>query len=1458
MKILAIDDNQDNLTTLHAVLADGLPGATLLTALNGLEGIEIALIKDPDVILLDILMPVMNGFEVCKKLKLDDRLREIPVLFLTAQSTDRDSRLTAMEVGAEGFLSKPFDEVELIIQIRAMAKIKSANRLRCMEKAQLAELVQERTRELEHELEEHKRTEKTLRAVSARQEAILAAVPDIIMEVDNNKVYTWANQGGLAFFGGDVVGKEAADYFEGKQQTYQVVQPLFDGQQDLIYVESWQRRHDGTKRLLAWWCRVLRDERGDVTGALSSGRDITEIKRAEEELRESETKFKAMVETFPLAIHLSVGHEQITQYINPTMVKLFGYTMEDLPSVEQWWPLAYPDKTYRKQISEEWNRRVKLAIETQSPVEPMEVVVTCRDGSKKHISWGFTTLGDRNYSYGIDLTERKHAQEEREISQRMLSSMINAITESAFLMTLDGTVLIANEAVAHRLGKSSNRLRGMNIYDLIPPELARTRRLQAEHSIRSRAPLHFEDIRLGRHILNSIYPVMDANGEVLQLAVFGYDITERKHAEESVQKSEAQLRAILDATPFPIAIVDVEDNNIVFWSRSALTLFGHTAPTASQWYQKAYPDPDYERDVIERWKPALELARRSKGAVNTGEYRVTCRDGSVRTCEIYAAFLEDFLIVTFNDITERVRTEEDKREEQILLKTMIDSLPGAFYMLDENGCYVRWNAYQRDEIVGKPENQVAGTPAIVTIHPDDRALVGSKIESVLHGAAEVVAGRVLLRGGPDYRWLLMTGRRINYKGKPFLVGMGIDLTDQRKAEDALRESEERFRNVFEHAAVGKSITNVNGQLKTNKAFCHILGYSTEELSAARWQDITHPDDVERDQKLIDSIVSGKNQSQRWEKRYIHKNGHVVWVDISTVLQKDPDNKPHFFITTIFDITERRRIEEALRESERKFRETIVNLDEGYYCVTLDGILLEHNVAFSRMLGYDEKLDLKGMDLREIWLDPDRRPDYVRILVETGFISHYQIDAKTRTGEKITVLVSAHIVKDRGNAPIWIEGVLLDITIRMQAEEEITTLNDRLQHLIGALKDLSSAHTIENVQHIVSTSARRLTNADGATMVLRDGDYCHYADENTIEPHLKGQIHHLTHCISGWVMLHNAPAVIPDVLSDDRIPVEIDQATSVKSLVMIPVTTTEPVAAIGSYWNQPHHPPEIEIQLLQTLADSVARAVENVQLMSKLEQRVAERTGQLEAANKELEAFAYSVSHDLRAPLRAVDGYTRMLIEDYEPHLDAEGKRICSVISESARDMGKLIDDLLSFSRIGRSAMKVSPIDMTTLANSMFFELTTFEERNRIDFIVHPLPAAVADPILIRLVWMNLIGNAVKFSSKAERAMIVVSSDSKDGEVVYSIRDNGAGFDMQYVGKLFGVFQRLHTAKEFEGTGVGLAIVQRIILRHGGRVWAKGDVGHGAEFCFIIPRGCDDGARNTKDESSKSANSPSNE
>jgi signal transduction histidine kinase len=265
----------------------------------------------------------------------------------------------------------------------------------------------------------------------------------------------------------------------------------------------------------------------------------------------------------------------------------------------------------------------------------------------------------------------------------------------------------------------------------------------------------------------------------------------------------------------------------------------------------------------------------------------------------------------------------------------------------------------------------------------------------------------------------------------------------------------------------------------------------------------------------------------------------------------------------------------------------------------------------------------------------------------------------------------------------------------------------------------------------------------------------------------------------------------------------------------------------------------QMRVAEEVATQLAIAMYQARLLERLrgharelEEQVRARTEALVLANRELESFSYSVSHDLRAPLRAVDGFARMLQEDYAGKLDDEGRRLLAVVRDSAVRMGRLIDDLLAFSRLARQEAAMQPLDMTGLAREVAGDLAKGAPAK---IEIGELPAARADRALMRQVWANLIGNALKYSGKRADARIEIDGRQEAGENVYRVRDNGVGFDMRYAGKLFGVFQRLHSSDEFDGTGVGLAIVQRVVARHGGRVCAHSAPGEGARFEFSLPR-----------------------
>ncbi len=400
----------------------------------------------------------------------------------------------------------------------------------------------------------------------------------------------------------------------------------------------------------------------------------------------------------------------------------------------------------------------------------------------------------------------------------------------------------------------------------------------------------------------------------------------------------------------------------------------------------------------------------------------------------------------------------------------------------------------------------------------------------------------------------------------------------------------------------------------------------------------------------------------------------------------------------------------------------------------------------------------------------------------------------------------------------------------------------MEHLVKVVQKLSLARDLPAIMAIVRRAARELVAADGATFVLRDGDQCHYVDEDAISTLWKGQRFPMESCISGWAMIHRSAVAIPRVLEDPRIPHDAYRRTFVQSLVMTPIRTQDPLGAIGAYWASEHHAAGWEMRLLQALADSTCVAIEHANLIETLEQRVAERTEEvrqrsteLEILNRELETFSYSVAHDLRSPLIAIGGFSEDLLESTANRLDPPAREQLERISNAAQRMHGLINDLLGLAKIVRAPLQRRPIDISRIAREVTQDFRPGVPARDVEFVIADDLQANGDPGLIRILLQNLLGNAYKFTSRRSAARIEVGSHpGEDGELEFFVRDNGSGFDPRYAMKLFRPFERLHTRAEFPGTGIGLATAQRIVRRHGGQIRAESQVDFGATFYFTIP------------------------
>lgn len=661
-----------------------------------------------------------------------------------------------------------------------------------------------------------------------------------------------------------------------------------------------------------------------------------------------------------------------------------------------------------------------------------------------------------------------------------------------------------------------------------------------------------------------------------------------------------------------------------------------------------------------------------------------------------------------------------------------------------------------------------------------------------------------------------------------------DITDRKLLEEEVRKSEEQYRRLFMDNPQPMWIYDLESLrfLEVNDAAVRHYGYSRGEFRTMTLKDIRPEEDIEDLMKDIDLARANKSPDAEW--RHIKKNGRQITVEIvAHSITYDGRQARHVMIN---DVTARRKVEKALRESEQKFRQIYEEGPYGMALITRDLTFLMANRTFCRLTGYSEMelrklnfLDITHPDDVSMGLDAYRR-------IVSGEIEVFRTEKRYLRRDRTILWASITVtsVRDDSGGHLYNLVIIEDITERRDTEENVKLLNKRLQLLIEAVQELSTSTSLEGIMKTVRTTVRSLMNAEGAAFILRDGDQSWYVDEDAIAPLWKGQRFPMTMCVSGWAMMNRQVAVVPDIYSDTRVPVKIYESTFVRSMALAPIRISDPLGAIGAYWKEKYTPSDAEVQLLQSLADSAAKAVENLQLIDDLEKIIDDRTAELQAVNRELEAFSYSVSHDLRAPLRHINGYSEIVMKSYADKLPEEAVRHLRTIVGSATQMGMLIDDLLTLSRTGRAELRKSHVSMNVILTEAITSVADQLKDRDIDWQIEELPESWCDASLMRQVWINLIDNAVKYTRKRQKAVISIGYRAEDGGQVYSIRDNGVGFDMKYAQKLFGVFQRMHSSSEFEGTGIGLANVQRIITRHGGKIWAEAEPGRGASFFFKLP------------------------
>jgi PAS domain S-box-containing protein len=906
IKILIIDDIQDNITTLKALIEEAFPNASTFQALSGMKGIAVAKKEDPDVILLDIVMPGMDGFEVCSKLKEEKELREIPVVFVTALKGDKEDQIKALECGAEAFLAKPVDVYELTAQIKSMVKIRIANKQKLDENIRLAELVEKKTKELKIEIETRKESENKFRLVFEKS-PVAKTITYLSGEIYPNESFCKT----IGYSKEELMGGKWQDitHPDDLEISKRVVDNLISGEKDTTFFQKRYIKKDGSILWAQVHTTINRDMDGNPLYFITVIIDITDRLLAEKELFESQQNFKLMFEDAPLA-YQSLNEEGNFITVNNAWLEMLGYDREDVigkwfgdfidPSLKEHFLTNFP----------KFKNEVATCTLFNMPKKNGETLSIRFNGRIGHNDDGSFR---KTHCILQDITEQQKTTEKLYRSEKRNREWIENSPVCTKILDLDFNLQFMSSAGVTELGikditKYYNHPYPFDFY----PESFKSVMIDNLELSKSTGEIITQEAPVfdlnGKEIWyqSTIVPIKNERNELDYIMVVSLDTTKHKEAEKLLRKQEEEQRLILQEMQIGI-IVHNKDTSILFCNEQAEEIFEmskddmHDIKSTDKTWD--FVDENGDKLNVDEYPISLVL-REGKSiadylmgikAHNTHQVKWLNVNGTIVFDEEGSSI--ERVVISFLDITERKQNTEKLLSSELKQKAMISNISDVIGILGADGT-IKYKSDNIEKYFGwKPEDLI-GKDALVTVHPDDLEEIRSEYEDLISNPniTKDLEFRYLCKDG-NYKYVLLSAMNIidNTSVNGILINYK-DITEKKRSEKNYETMIRTTRDGFWLVDISSNFIDVND------SYCKMIGYTKDELLQMNIADIEYYEDIEDIKNRIKTIKDVGYVV--FETKHAHKNGSLVDVEVSTTYLEITNN----FLVFVRDVSERKRSE----------------------------------------------------------------------------------------------------------------------------------------------------------------------------------------------------------------------------------------------------------------------------------------------------------------------------------------------------------------------------------------------------------------------------------------------------------------------------------------------------------------------------------------------------------------------